>query len=91
MARKLKLLIRKLSTMLDLEGAGGTTVPYLGFVEVKLAVPEVSAFEQDVLALVIPDTTYNRQVPFTIGTLRINMILNAATATELERLSIVWQ
>ena len=34
--------------MLDIEGSGGVTVPYIGYVEVNLKIPEIKAYEEDV-------------------------------------------
>ena len=44
--------------MLQIEGSGGLDVPYLGYVETHLRVPEVKAFDTDVLLLIVPDSVY---------------------------------
>ena len=36
------LEIQNLKNMLDIEGSGGVTVPYIGHVEVNLQIPEVN-------------------------------------------------
>ena len=75
MAKSLGLEIQNLQTLLGLEGAHGGEVPYLGYTELHLEIPEVSNFKQDVLMLVVPSTNYNQMVPIIIGTLHIDMIL----------------
>ena len=65
--------------MLQIEGLGGSEVPYLGYVEAFLKVPEVSAFDTEVLLLVIPDSTHTAHTPITLGTLHIDMAINLAT------------
>ena len=43
LAKTLKLEIKSLKTILDLEGTGGSLVPYLGYIEMHLKIPEVKA------------------------------------------------
>ena len=66
-------------------------VPYMGYTELCLKIPEVSNFKQDVLILVVPSTNYNQMVPVTIRTLHIDMILELATKEELKTLSKQWR
>ena len=73
-----------------MEGSGGITVPYLGYVEATLNIPEVKAFQEDCLFLVMNDHTYGKHVPMMIDTLHIDMIINRATKEELEQISIAW-
>ena len=62
----------------------GSLIPYLGYVEATLNIPEVKAFQEDCLFLVVNDHTYGKQVPIMIGTLHIDMIIDRATKEELE-------
>ena len=52
MGKKLKLEPKQLQSILWIEGSRGLEVPYLGYVEVHLRIPEVKAFDQDVLLLI---------------------------------------
>ena len=79
LAKKLHLKIYKLQQLIPMEGAGGIEVPYIGYVEAHLQIPEVSAFDEDCLLLVVPDHWYGFRVPLTIGTLHIDMIIDKAT------------
>ena len=62
-------------------------IPYLGYVEADLKVPEVSAFDTDVLLLIVPDSAYTKHTPIALGTLHIDMVINLATKTVLEYLN----
>ena len=75
---------------IPMEGSGGITIPYLGYIEATLNIPEVKAFQEDCLFLVVNDHTYGKHVPITVGTLHIDMIIDQATKEELEQISIAW-
>ena len=86
----LGLELKNLKELLPLEGAGGIDVPYLGYIEARLMIPEIKNFDEDCLFLVMSDHIYGDRVPVTIGTLHIDMILDRATKEELEVLSRAW-
>ena len=90
LTKALKLPIKQSQTLIPMEGLGGITVPYLGYVEATLNIPEVKAFQEDCLFLVMNDHTYGKHVPIMIGTFHIDMIINLATKEELEQISIAW-
>ena len=46
--KKLKLNPWQLHSVLHIEGSGGSEVPYMGYVEACIRVPEVKAFDTDV-------------------------------------------
>ena len=52
--------------MLQNEGSGGLDVPYLGYVEAHLRVPEVKAFDTDVLLLIVSDSPQTTHTPITL-------------------------
>lgn len=63
--------IRPISDILEVEGANGQPVPYLGYVEVHLKFPKAlleSEPEISTLALIVPDLQSNSGVPLLIGT-----------------------
>ena len=80
-----------METLLDLEPAGGGQVPYNGYVELRMRVPNVRAFDLDVLMLVIPESEYSRRVPVTIGTIHIDEIIDLITDEELKTANRQWQ
>ena len=76
LAKALKLSIKQLQTLISKEGLGRITFPYLHYVEATLDIPEVKAFQEDCLFLVVNDHAYGKHVPIMIGTLHIDMIIN---------------
>ena len=88
LAKTLELPIKQLQTLIPMAGSGGITVPYLGYVEATLDIPEVKAFHEDCLFLVMNDYNYGKRVPIMIGTLHIDMIINQAMKEELDKISI---
>ena len=73
--KKLNLKPQQLWYILQIEGSGGLDVPYLGYVEVHLGVPQVKAFDTDVLLLIVPDSVHTMHTPITLGTLHIDMVI----------------
>ena len=59
---ELTLQIKPLGQLLELEGTGGAAIPYLRFVEVNLQILGIRNYNEDVLLLVIPTTTYSQTV-----------------------------
>ena len=53
----------------------GSRVPYLGYVETRLKIPEVKAFDRDALMLVLLDSPYSERVPVAVRTLHIDMMI----------------
>ena len=50
--------IQLLDWLVPIEGSGEPNVPYLGYVEVRMQIPGISSFDQDVLMLVSHTTTH---------------------------------
>ena len=71
LAKALKLPIKQLQTLIPMEGSGGITIPYLGYVEATLNILEVKAFQEDCLFLVVNDHSHGKHVPIMIGTLHM--------------------
>lgn len=58
-------------TPLQVDGAGGQSVPFDGFINIRLSLPkEITGTSQSVntVALVVPDTSFSHDVPVIIGT-----------------------
>ena len=86
----MQLEIKSLKTILDIEGTGGGAVPYHGYVECRLQLPQIKKFDVDVLMLVIDNSAYGMRVPIQIGTLHIDMALELVTEAEMKKLSRKW-
>ena len=76
---------------MQIKGSGDLEVPYLGYVEAHLKIPEVKAFDQDVLLLIIPNSAHTQCTPITLGTLHIDKVIRLATERELKNLNKQWQ
>ena len=50
--------IQPLDWLVPIEGSGGADVPYLGYVEVRMHIPGISSFDQDVLMLISHTSTH---------------------------------
>ena len=49
--------IQPLEHLVPIEGSGGTSVPYLGYVGVRMHIPGINSLDRDVLMLVSSTTT----------------------------------
>ena len=59
--------------------------------EAHLKIPEIMAFDLDVLLLIIPNSAHTQCTPSTLGTLHIDMAIKLATEKELKKLNKQWQ
>ena len=84
--KRLKLKIHQLQQLLNIEGTGGGSVPYKGYVEVLLEVPEIPEFKEYILMLVVKDSEYGNRVPLQLGTLHIDMVWGKANKEQLRKL-----
>ena len=49
--------IQPLEHLVPIEGSGGASVPYLGYLGVRMHIPGINSFDRDVLMLVSSTTT----------------------------------
>ena len=87
---ELGLKIQPLGQLLELEGTGGAAIPYLGFVEVNLQILGIRRYNEDVLLLAIPTTTYAKRVPVMVGSKIIDKALSCMTVGELAKATATW-
>ena len=59
--------------------------------EVHLKAPEIKAFDQDVLLLIIPNSAHTQCTPITLGTLHNDMAIRLATEKKQKNLNKQWQ
>lgn len=65
------LPIQPIHALLEIEGAGGQHVPYLGYIETHVTFPQTITGEEEelvALALVVPECHFNSRIPVLIGT-----------------------
>ena len=63
--------IKPISNLLHVQGAGGASVPFLGYAEVEISFPlqlKKNSAKYWTLALIVPDTSYHAEVPLLVGT-----------------------
>ena len=65
--KQLGLKIHQLERILKFEATWGGDIPYMGYVEVNHKIPEIKAFNEDVLMLVIEDSAYAHLCSNTTG------------------------
>jgi transposase InsO family protein len=73
--RKLGLRVLPLDELITVEAAGGHKLPYLGYTEVNLELPDPIRMSTDALFLVVPTTKYHERVPVLIGTNVLSAVL----------------
>ena len=59
--------------------------------EVNLQIPGIKSYNDDVLLLVIPTTTYSKTVLVVVGTKIIDKALNLMTVGELAKATMTWR
>ena len=59
--------------------------------EVNLQIPGIRNYNEDVLLLVIPTTTYSKSVLVMVGTKIINKALGLMTVGELAKATMMWR
>ena len=84
-AKKMGLKIQSLENMLDIEGGGGIAIPYIGYVEVQLQIPEIKNYKENALMM------RNEKVPFEIGKIHIHAALKKMTKEEWKNMTQSWQ
>ena len=84
--------INPLSHLVEIEGTGGDSIKFVGYIEAKLTLPLGSqTFEIDDQLLVLPSTDYQRRVPVVIGTTITDMVVEYISQNNLEKISKSWK
>ena len=91
LVQALKLPIHKLNTLIKAEVSGGSTIPYVGYVDARLKIPGITAMNKDSLFMVSNNSPYMNRVLIQLGTLHIREAINCATKDELDKLSTAWK
>ena len=70
---------------LPIQGIGGTRTGAIGYVVIQVRVEGVPSYEEDQVALVVPDNTpFGKKVPVIIGTPTINRLVRSMKEAEFE-------
>ena len=84
--------IQPLEHLVPIEGSGGVSVPYLGYVGVRMHIPGINSFDRDVLMLVSSTTTqYHQRVPIQVGSCVIDQVTSCISEEVLQSLSQSWK
>ena len=84
--------IQPLDKLVPIEGSGGADVIYLGYVEVRMHILEISSFKQDVLMFISHTTThYHKRLLIQVGSNIIDQVTNCIIEEELPTLSQSWK
>ena len=75
----LTLEVHPLGRLLELEGTGGSTIPYLGYVEVNLHIPGIKGYNEHDMLLVILTMTYSKKVPVMVRSKIIDQAMGMMT------------
>ena len=89
--KDLALQIQPLGQLLELEGIGGSAIPYLGFMEVNLQIPGIKNSNEDILLLVILTMTYSKTVQVMVGSKIIDRAMRLMAKGELAKASMMWR
>ena len=63
----------------------------MGYVETNLKIPEIRAFDEDIVMLVIENSDYAQWIPIQLGTLHIDRVLDLVNEKEILQLSTKWR
>jgi hypothetical protein len=66
------LPLKTINEILDIECAGGSQLPYSGYIEVNINTPGSTNNFNTYLVLVVPDSNYKHHIPLLIGTNVLN-------------------
>ena len=88
---ELTLNIQPLGRLLELEGTGGSAIPYLRFMEVNLQILGIKNYNEDVLLLVIPTMTYSQKAQVVVGSKIIDWAMRIITKGELKKVTTIWK
>ena len=87
----LTLEIHPLGELLELEGTGGSAIPYLGYIEVNLQISGIKGYNEEVLLLVILTMTYTEKVLVVVWSKIIDHVMGMMTKGELAKPTATWR
>ena len=86
-AQKLGLKIQGLWQFIFGRRDEGGQVPFYGYVELNMKIPDIVAFNEDCFMLAIEDSQYGKKVTIQVGTIHIDRILDLKTPAKLAQLN----
>ena len=84
------LKIQNLESFVRHRRGGGIAIPFIGYVEVNLQIPEIRNYNEDALMMVMNDSRYGKKVQFAIGTIHIDAALKEMAKDERDNITLCW-
>ena len=85
-------LIQPLEQLVTISATGGTPIAYLGYTVATLEFPHIPNYSEEVVMLVISDTTaYASRVPLQTGTRVIAAVAETLTPADIQHLEETWK
>ena len=80
------------SGRIPINGAGGKRTEPLGYVMIRVQIPQVPSYNEDQVALIVEDPSlFSRRCPIILGTLTIFRAVQAMKESEMHNLEPAWQ
>ena len=89
--RQLQLNVHDFNEVTQVDGTWGLTVPYLGYVEINLRIPQFPQYEETFLMLVILDSWYMYGIQIEIGTWVIWKVMWMVNEQNFNKLMEAWR
>ena len=75
----------------NLVGLSGTRTSPLRFVILRMQVPGVAGYDEDVVFLVVSDeSNFRQRVPLVVGTCTISRLINVIHESKIDSLATLW-
>ena len=84
-------MVYPLDKLLKLEVTGRAAIPYLGYVEVNLQIPDIRGYNEDIMLLVILTMTYAEKVLLVVGSKSIDLVMGIIIKGELAKATVTWR
>ena len=79
------------SGCIPINGAGGKRTEPLGYVMIRVQIPQVQSYDEDQVALIVEDLLlFSRRCPVILGTPTINRAVQAMKESEMHNLQPAW-
>ena len=85
------LEVHSLGRLLELEGTGGSAIPYLGYVEVNLQIQGTKGYNEESCCWSYQPQATPKRVPVMVGSKIIDQVMGMMTKGDLVRATVTWK